>query len=53
MRVSGNPGAYYVDAQGIGDTSLGTLFFKLLKYFNAPTLAAPFRGYKDFNDDRS
>jgi hypothetical protein len=40
-----NPGAYYVDAQGIGDTSLGTLFFKLLKCAFAPTPAAPFGSY--------
>jgi hypothetical protein len=29
-----NNSSVYIEAQGIGDTSLGTLFFKLLKCFN-------------------
>jgi hypothetical protein len=40
-----NPGAYYVEAQGIGGTSLGTVFVEVLKCGNPPTLAAPFGSY--------
>jgi hypothetical protein len=40
-----NPGAYYVEAQGIGGTSLGTVFVEVLKCGNPPTPAAPFGSY--------
>ena len=45
ITCTSNPGAVYIDAQGIGDTSQGTLFFKLLKCAFAPTQAAPFGSY--------
>ena len=43
--VSSAPGAAYVDAQGIGDTSAGTVFVYVLKCANPPTPAAPFGSY--------
>ena len=39
------PSAYYVEARGIGDTSLGTVFVEVLKCGNPPTSAAPFGSY--------
>jgi hypothetical protein len=39
------PGAYYVDAQGIGGTSLGTVFVEILKCATPPTVKAPYGAY--------
>jgi hypothetical protein len=39
------PGAGYIEAQGMGDTSLGSLFVEVLKCANPPTSSAPFGSY--------